>query len=90
MTLFEKSIFPLFGIGAIAFYYSLYKTYKYTKQKGYRPDVPIGNSELFKFIAFCSKKQKQHDDIKLKKHILSMNLTFGFCFLIFMIAVLKY
>jgi hypothetical protein len=90
MTLFEKIFFSLFAIGSLIFYYSVYKTYKYTKQKGYNPIDPLGEFRgLYKFIAFCSETAKTHKDKKLRNHIWAMNICFGFVFILVLLWILK-
>ena len=75
---FEQAILPLFGIGAISYFFSIFKIYTHAKMQAYKPEVHFP-TELFKFISLCSKKQKEHNDKEMKMLLIWMNLSFAFC-----------
>ena len=78
----KKIAFSLFFIAAIIFYFLIYKTFKYTNSQGYKIIHPF--PELFKFLHSCSKIQKEINDNNLKFLLLSINIVFCFCVIIFL------
>ena len=78
----KKIAFSLFFITAIIFYFLIYKTFKYTNSQGYKIIHPF--PELFKFLDSCSKIQKEINDNNLKFLLLSINIVFCFCVIIFL------
>ena len=78
----KKIAFSLFFITAIIFYFLIYKTFKYTNSQGYKIIHPF--PELFKFLHSCSKIQKEINDNNLKFLLLSINIVFCFCVIIFL------
>ena len=78
----KKIAFSLFFIAAIIFYFLIYKTFKYTNSQGYKIIHPF--PELFKFLDSCSKIQKEINDNNLKFLLLSINIVFCFCVIIFL------
>lgn len=74
--------FSLFIINAIIFYFLIYKTFKYTNSQGYKVIHPF--PELFKFLHSCSKVQKEINDQHLRFLLLSINIVFCFCVIIFL------
>lgn len=89
MEIIEKYFFLLFAAGTLAFYVSIYRTYKYAQSKGYKPIFPLGEMRgLSKFISQCSKIQKETKDKELRNHILAMNICFGLVFVLIMSSIL--
>ena len=78
----KKIAFSLFFIAAIIFYFLIYKTFKYTNSQGYKIIHPF--PELFKFLHSCAKIQKEINDNNLKFLLLSINIVFCFCVIIFL------
>ena len=78
----KKIAFLLFFIIVIIFYFLIYKTFKYTNSQGYKIIHPF--PELFKFLHSCSKIQKEINDNNLKFLLLSINIVFCFCVIIFL------
>jgi len=74
--------FTLFIINAIIFYFLVYKTFKYTNNQGYKVIHPF--PELFKFLHSCSEVQKEINDKQLRFLLLSINIVFCFCVIIFL------
>ena len=63
------------------------KIYHHMKEQGYEVAFPFAPSELFKFISFCSKTQKDTNDTKLKILLMSLNSCYAFGLLIFLFQV---
>jgi hypothetical protein len=75
----EKWFFILLGFGLVSYYFSIYRAYSYSKQKGYNPSFGFTWPEYREFIRFLFEKSKENNDTILKIYLVLIYLSFGLC-----------